>query len=84
MTGPWAPAERVSKALGVNSVFSSTKTPFVDWDKSKFMNIRNARAEFLGRFGGGDGTVAYPEDLKNYDKIIYTPVMKTHTSGESL
>jgi uncharacterized protein (DUF362 family) len=81
MTGPWAPSERVSKALGVDSVFSSTKTPFVDWDKSKWMNIRNARAEFLGRFGGGDGTVAYPEDLKNYDKIIYTPVMKTHYLG---
>lgn len=81
MTGPWAPFERVVMALGVDSVLSNTKTSFVDWDKSKWMNIRNARAEFLGRFGGKDGTVAYPEDLKNYDKIIYTPVMKTHYLG---
>jgi len=81
MTGPWAPFERVSKALGLDSVFSSTKTPVVDWDKSKFMNIRNTRAEYLGRFGGKDGTVAYPADLKNYNKIIYTPVMKIHYLG---
>jgi uncharacterized protein (DUF362 family) len=81
LTGPWAPFERVCKALGVDSVCSNTKTPALDWDKSKWMNIRNARAEFLGKFGGGDGTVAYPEDLKNYDKIIYTPVMKTHYLG---
>jgi uncharacterized protein (DUF362 family) len=45
------------------------------------MNIRNAKAEFLGRIGGGDGTVGYPEDLRNYDKVIYTPVMKTHFLG---
>jgi uncharacterized protein (DUF362 family) len=81
LTGPWAPFERVCKALGVDSVCSNTKTPTVDWDKAKWMNIRNAKAEFLGKFGGGDGTVAYPEDLKNYDKIIYTPVMKTHYLG---
>src|SRR5512146_1854450 len=78
MTGPWAPQDRVAKALGMDSVCGATKTPLVDWDKGKWMNIRNAKAEYLGRFGGKDGTVAYPEDLKNYDKIIYTPVMKTH------
>jgi uncharacterized protein (DUF362 family) len=81
LTGPWAPLDRVSKALAIDSVCSSTKTPMVDWDKGKWMNIRNTRAEYLGRFGGKDGTVAYPEDLKNYDKIIYTPVMKTHYLG---
>jgi uncharacterized protein (DUF362 family) len=81
VTGPWAPGDRVAKALGVDSVCSRTKTPLMDWDKTKWMNIRNAKAEFLGKFGGKDGTVAYPEDLKNYDKIIYTPVMKTHYLG---
>jgi uncharacterized protein (DUF362 family) len=30
----------------------------------------------------GNGTVGYPEDLRNYDKIIYTPVMKTHYLGD--
>jgi uncharacterized protein (DUF362 family) len=81
MTGPWAPQDRVAKVLGIDSVCSGTKTPLVDWDKGKWMNIRNGRAEYLGRFGGKDGTVAYPEDLKNYDRIIYTPVMKTHYLG---
>ncbi|MGZ3515266.1 MAG: DUF362 domain-containing protein, partial [Thermodesulfobacteriota bacterium] len=27
------------------------------------------------------GTVTYVEDVRNYDKIIYTPVMKTHFLG---
>ena len=80
-TGPWATQDRVAKVLGHGSVCGDTKTPLVDWDKGKWMNIQNSRAEFLGKFGGGNGTVAYPEDLKNYDKIIYTPVMKTHYLG---
>jgi uncharacterized protein (DUF362 family) len=71
----------VARALGIDTILNSTKTPVVDWDKKKWMNIRNERAEFLGRFGGKDGTVAYPEDLRSYDKIIYTPVMKTHYLG---
>ncbi len=79
--GPWGPTARVAKALGIESVCNSTKTTLRDWEKTKWMNIRNAKAEFLGKFGGGDGTVGYPEDLKNYDKIIYTPVMKTHYLG---
>lgn len=80
-TGPWAPVERVAKVLGHDAVCSATKTPLVDWDKGKWMNVCNSRAEFLGKFGGGNGTVAYSEDLKNYDKIIYIPVMKTHFLG---
>jgi uncharacterized protein (DUF362 family) len=79
--GPWGPTERVIKKVGFDSVCSATKTPLSDWDKGKWMNIKNDKAEFLGKIGGGDGTVAYPEDLKNYDKIIYTPVMKTHFLG---
>jgi uncharacterized protein (DUF362 family) len=80
-TGPWAPIDRVSKVLGVDDACANTKTPLVEFEKSKWMNIRNTQAEYLGRFGGKDGTVAYPEVLKNYDKIIYTPVMKTHYLG---
>jgi uncharacterized protein (DUF362 family) len=67
--------------MGYDSVCSRTKTPLKDWDKGKWMNIRNAKAEYLGKFGGGDGTVAYPEDLRNYDKVIYQPIMKTHFLG---
>ncbi len=79
--GPWGPTARVIKKMGYDSVCSQTKTPMKDWDQGKWMNIRNAKAEYLGKFGGGDGTVAYPEDLRNYDKVIYTPVMKTHFLG---
>lgn len=79
--GPWGPTERVIQKVGYDSVCSRTKTPLKDWDKDKWMNIRNAKAEFLGRIGGGDGTVGYPADLRNYDKVIYTPVMKTHFLG---
>ena len=79
--GPWGPTERVIKKMGYDSVCSRTNTLLKTWEKEKWMNIRNVKAEFLGKFGGGDGTVAYPEDLRNYDKVIYTPVMKTHFLG---
>jgi uncharacterized protein (DUF362 family) len=79
--GPWGPTERVIKKVGYDSVCNSTKTPLKDWDREMWMNIRNAKAEFLGRIGGGDGTVAYPADLRNYDKVIYQPIMKTHFLG---
>jgi uncharacterized protein (DUF362 family) len=79
--GPWGPTERVIKKLGLDVACKETGTPIKTWEKEKWMNIRNAKAEFLGRMGGGDGTVAYPADLRNYDKVIYTPVMKTHFLG---
>ncbi len=79
--GPWGPTERVMKKMGYDSVCSRTGTPLKTWENEKWMNIRNAKAEFLGRFGGGDGTVAYPDDLRNYDKVIYSPIMKTHFLG---
>jgi uncharacterized protein (DUF362 family) len=79
--GPWGPTERVIKKVGYDAVCRETNTALKDWDKGKWMNIRNAKAEFLGKMGGGDGTVGYPEDLRNYDKVIYTPIMKTHFLG---
>jgi len=79
--GPWGPTERVIKLMGYDAACKETDTPIKTWEKEKWMNIRNAKAEYLGRMGGGDGTVAYPADLKNYDKVIYTPVMKTHFLG---
>jgi uncharacterized protein (DUF362 family) len=79
--GPWGPTERVIKIVGYDKVCEANGVPLHDWDKGKWMNITNEKAEFLGRFGGGDGTVGYPEDLRNYDKVIYTPVMKTHFLG---
>jgi uncharacterized protein (DUF362 family) len=79
--GPWGPTDRVIKMLGLDVVGKETDTPIKTWEKEKWMNIRNAKAEYLGRMGGGDGTVAYPADLRTYDKIIYTPVMKTHFLG---
>ena len=68
-------------ALGLDVVGKETGTPVKDWENEKWMNIRNAKAEYLGKMGGGDGTVAYAADLRNYDKVIYTPVMKTHLFG---
>ncbi len=79
--GPWGPTDRVIKDLGLDVVGKETGTPVKTWELEKWMNIRNAKAEFLGKMGGGDGTVAYPADLRNYDKVIYTPVMKTHLLG---
>lgn len=79
--GPWGPSARVFTALGLDAVAKETSTPIKDWENEKWMNIRNKKAEFLGKIGGGDGTVAYAADLRNYDKIIYTPVMKTHLFG---
>ena len=79
--GPWGPTERVFSALGLDAVCKETGTPLKTWENEKWMNIRNAKAEYLGKMGGGDGTVAYAADLRNYDKVIYTPVMKTHLFG---
>jgi uncharacterized protein (DUF362 family) len=79
--GPWGPTERVIKIVGYDSVCKRNGVVLKDWDKMKWMNIRNANAEFLGKFADGDGTVGYPADLQNYDKVIYTPVMKTHFLG---
>jgi len=79
--GPWGPTERVFTQLGFDAVCKETGTPIKTWEKEKWMNIRNAKAEYLGKFAGGDGTVGYPADLRNYDKVIYTPVMKTHLLG---
>lgn len=79
--GPWGPTERVIKMVGYDKVCEANGVALHDWDKMKWMNITNEKAEFLGRFGGGDGTVAYPADFQDFDKIIYTPVMKTHFLG---
>ncbi len=79
--GPWGPTDRVINLLGLDAVCKETGTPIKTWEKEKWMNIRNAKAEYLGKMGGGDGTVAYPADLRNYDKVIYSPVMKTHLLG---
>jgi uncharacterized protein (DUF362 family) len=79
--GPWGPTDRVINQLGLDQACKETDTPIKTWEKEKWMNIHNAKAEFLGRIGGGDGTVAYPADLRNYDKVIYQPIMKTHFLG---
>ncbi|MFZ0930473.1 MAG: DUF362 domain-containing protein [Syntrophobacteraceae bacterium] len=79
--GPWGPTERVINMLGFDAVCKETGTPVKTWEQEKWMNIRNAKAEYLGKIGGGDGIVSYPADLRNYDKVIYTPVMKTHLLG---
>lgn len=80
-SGPWGPTERIIKKVGYDKVCKSNGVPLNDWDKMKWMDITNKKAEFLGRFGDGDGTVGYTADLQNYDKVIYTPIMKTHFLG---
>ncbi len=79
--GPWGPTERVIKTMGYDKVCEKNGVPIHDWDKGQWMHIKNNNAVFLGRIGGGDGTVGYPEDLRNFDKIIYQPIMKTHFLG---
>jgi len=79
--GPWGPTERVIKMMGYDSVCKSNGVELLDFDKGKWMEVTNPNAQFLGRFGGGNGTVGYAEALRNFDKIIYTPVMKTHFLG---
>jgi uncharacterized protein (DUF362 family) len=79
--GPWGPTERVMNLMGYDAVGKETDTPVKTWEKEQWMNIRNTKAEYLGKIGGGDGTVSYPADLRNYDKVIYSPVMKTHFLG---
>ena len=71
--GPWGPTERVIKMLGHDTVCKKQGVNLLDFDKGKWMHINNPKAEFLGRFGGGDGTVGYVEALRHFDKIIYTP-----------
>lgn len=79
--GPWGPTERVIKLMGYDKVCERNGVALHDWDKMKWMHITNKKAQFLGRIGGGDGTVGYTEDLRNFDKVIYQPIMKTHFLG---
>jgi uncharacterized protein (DUF362 family) len=79
--GPWGPTERVIKQVGYDTVCQAHGVNLLDFDKGKWMQVTNANAEFLGKFGGGDGTVGYPAALREFDKIIYTPIMKTHFLG---
>lgn len=79
--GPWGPTERVIKMLQIDTVCKKNGVKLLDFDKGKWMHITNHKAEILGRFGGGDGTVGYVEALRNFDKIIYQPIMKTHFLG---
>jgi uncharacterized protein (DUF362 family) len=69
------------KMLRFDEVCKKHGLEYIDFDKTKWMHVTNTQAEFLGKFGGGDGTVGYPEPLRQFDKIIYTPVMKTHITA---
>jgi len=79
--GPWGPTERVMKMLRFDEVCKKNGVEFIDFDKSKWMNVTHANAEYRGKFGGGDGTIAYAEPLRQFDKIIYQPIMKTHCTA---
>jgi len=83
--GPWGPTARVQKDLGHDVVCKETGVRLIDFEKEPWMHITNAKAEYLGRFPGGygnqDGTVGYTAVLRDFDKVIYTPVMKTHFLG---
>jgi len=79
--GPWGPTERVMKLLRFDEVCQKNGVEYIDFDKTKWMQVTNANAEYLGKLGGGDGTVGYPEPLRQFDKIIYSPVMKTHCTA---
>ncbi len=83
--GPWGPTERVYKDLGHDAVCKECGVNLIDFEKLPWMHITNSKAEFLGRWPGGygnqDGTVGYTSALRDFDKVIYTPVMKTHFLG---
>lgn len=79
--GPWGPTERVMKMLRFDEVCKKNGVEYIDFDKTKWMHVTNSNAEFLGKIGGGDGTVGYPEPFRKFDKIIYTPIMKTHCTA---
>jgi len=79
--GPWGPTARVMKMLGFDQVCKKHGVEYIDFDKTKWMHVTNPTAEFLGKMGGGDGTVGYPEPLRKFDKIIYQPIMKTHITA---
>jgi len=79
--GPWGPTERVMKMLRFDEVCKKNGVEYIDFDKTKWMHVTNSNAEFLGKLGGKDGTVGYPEPLRRFDKIIYQPIMKTHVTA---
>src|SRR3972149_7782132 len=59
--GPWGPTERVIKKVGYDTVCQRTGVPLKDWDRGMWMHIKNDKAQYLGRFGGGGGTGGYVE-----------------------
>jgi uncharacterized protein (DUF362 family) len=66
----WVPTEKVFTKVGLGTKMAEMKIPLVDFDRSRFIDVP-LHGEFLD-------VIAYPQDLENFDKIIYLPTMKAH------
>ncbi len=67
---PWVPTAKVFKNAGLAARMAGMKIPLLDFDRSQYIDVPIG-GEFLD-------LIAYPEDLENFDKIIYLPTMKSH------
>lgn len=68
--GPWGPTERVLKMVGADQLTREHGVELLDFEKGRWMDVP-LDGEFLD-------VMAYPASLREFDKIIYLPVMKTH------
>jgi len=67
---PWVPTAKVFSASGLAARMAEAKVPLLDFDRSKYIDVPIG-GEFLD-------LIAYPQDLEDFDKILYLPTMKTH------
>jgi len=69
---PWMPTAKVLEGLGVFQAARDLDLPVVDFDAGPWMDVRPGReAHWWTKIG-------FHKSLKEYDKIVFLPCLKTH------
>ncbi len=69
---PWMPTARVLEEMGVFQTAKELNLPVLDFDSGPWMNVR------LGDQAKWWTATAFHTALKDFDKIVFLPCMKTH------
>ncbi|HEX2923826.1 MAG TPA: DUF362 domain-containing protein [Chloroflexota bacterium] len=69
---PWMPTAKVMGKLGVPQFAEEMGVKLIDFDAGPWMDV------VLGEKANWWKRVAFPKALKEFDKIVYLPCLKTH------
>ncbi len=69
---PWMPTADVMEKAGVFQLAKELDLPVINFDPGPWMDVKlDSRARWWEK-------IAYPKALKEFDKIVYLPCLKTH------